>query len=174
MSLPALLLVCDTCCESVPKGPYLSAVYSIPGDRTLPLRWTLSWCNSCGHAKRVEAWPSSEDLERDTAGVLREWAAYPQELGGWKQEKLENFETYQRLQPLRNTPNHCLDCGSTDLMPWSYNNEDELLASPHGGCQGLFKEAEHPDGLRFMLVDESDLYTIDGEFVGRVPNDGRP
>lgn len=171
MSLPVLLLACDSCNESVPTGPYLSALYSIPDGKNLPLRWTLGWCNSCGHARRVEDWPSSENLDNDAAAVVREWGACPDQLEGWKQEKLEEIEAYRRLQPLRTTPNHCLDCGGTDLLPWAYNSEGELTVSPHGYCPGLFRQVEDPDGMRFMLVDESDLYSINGTGLGRKPND---
>ncbi|MFO3796908.1 MAG: hypothetical protein ACK8QZ_06430 [Anaerolineales bacterium] len=172
MSLPVLFLACDTCGESVPTGPYLSALYSIPDGKRLPLRWTLGWCNLCRRARRVEDWPSGENLDSNAASVVREWGACPDQLEGWKQEKLDDIETYRRLQPLRTTPNHCLDCGGTDLLPWSYNSEGELTVSPHGDCSGLFRQVEEdPDGMRFMLVDESDLYSINGTGLGRVPND---
>lgn len=170
MSLPQHLLACESCGESVPTGPYLSAVYSIPNSKNLPLRWTLGWCNSCGHATRVEDWPSNEDLERDAASVFREWEECPDQLEGWKQEKLLDIETYRRLQPLRTTPNHCLNCGGIDLLAWSYDEDGQLKVSPHGECTGLFREVEDPDGMRFMLVDESELYAINGEKLGRVPN----
>lgn len=170
MSLPQLLLACDTCGESVPAGPYLSALYSIPDGKNLPLRWTLGWCNLCGRAGRVEDWPSGDDLDSDAASVVREWGECPDQLDGWRQEKLDEIETYRRLQPLRTTPNHCLNCGGTDLLSWSYNSEGELTVSPHRGCPGLFRQVEDPDGMRFMLVDESDLYSINGTGLGRVPN----
>jgi hypothetical protein len=120
----------------------------------------------------VEEWPSGEDLDNDAAAVVREWGECPDQLEGWRQEKLDDIETYRRLQPLRTTPNHCLECGGSDLLQWSYNSEGELSGSPHGDCPGLFREVkEDPDGMRLMLVDESDLYSINGTNMGRVLDD---
>jgi len=170
MSLPVLLLECGICKESVPEGPYLPALYCTPDGKHLALRWTLGWCNSCGHARRVEDWPSLEALDNETAKALKMGGESQDQLHGWMREKLEDIETYRRLQPLRTTSNHCLSCGGTDLLAWSYDNDGVPVATPHKDCTGLFRQVEDPDGMRFMLVDECDLFSLDCRDLGRVQN----
>lgn len=115
-----------------------------------------------------------EALDRETAAVLEMGKATQDQLHGWMREKLEDIETYRRLQPLRTTRNHCLECGGTDLLAWSYDSDGVPLATPHKDCIGLFRQVEDPDGMRFMLVDESDLFSLECRDLGRVQNNIAP
>lgn len=168
MSFKVQLLECPLCKATAYAFPHLPSAYIFPTGELLSLRWARGWCRTCSRIRQLEDLPNLEALQTEEAEILKLAGTNPDGLD-WNQKlKLAGMDLYRRLLGVRQHPNRCLDCGSTDIEHWEFDNEGLATSSPHGGCPGLCVPVEDPDEIRLALVEDAEAYSIEGEHLGRL------
>lgn len=168
MSLKVQLLECETCKTTVYAFPMLPSAYIFPTGELARQRWTFGWCGDCNRVQQVEQLPSAAALDKEELNLHKLERSKAGGLDRYEQKDLERIGLYRRLLGVRLSANRCMACGGTNIDPWVFDAQEQATHNPHGGCDGRFRQIEDPDGMRLMLVDDSELYTLEGEYLGRL------
>lgn len=168
MSLKVELLECESCKATVYVFPMLPSAYIFPTGELARLRWTFGWCGDCKRVQQVEQLPSAETLDKEEADLYGLARSKPDGLHRYQHRDLQRIGLYRRLLGTRLSANRCMTCGGTNIASWVFDTHERATHNPHGGCVGKFTQIEDPDGMRLMLVDDAEVYTLDGEHAGRL------
>ena len=192
MSLPSMHRVCDACGEIAKLGPYPPSYYLTEKDGPLPVRWSIGWCASCGHARQMEDWPSAKQLVEEggeiiaTTIVARHQQAAPdhaERRSGWLARLFgraarsapdpvpvaSSYEA-QRLADLQ-LHHRLLDLRrSPNRCMQCGGTEVQLwplrrepsVSPPHPGCGGHFVPDGMEDGVRLNYRCQANLFTFAG------------
>lgn len=200
MSLPSMRLVCDRCGDGAKLGPFPRAFYLTEKDGPLPVRWTLGWCADCRQARQIEDWPYKAALDAEGITLLAEALAWKEQQKaaeaaprGWlsrlfgrgagaaepeavmpQAQALADLRLYHWLLDTRQSPNRCMQCGSTHVWHWYLDKEPQ---PEHPECGGRFRHADDVGGMRLNFRGLAALYDLEGNHLARIqtsaPN-GRP
>lgn len=168
MSVRVEMIVCSACEISVWASPLLPCVYLFPSGEQLSTRQVHGWCDDCSRVRQVEALPRLEVLVADEQALLKRAREKPVGLSRYEQRELEEVGLYRRLLQQRQSPPRCLECGGVAIQAWQFDDDGRATSSPHGGCPGLCKMIEDPDGMRIALIDDAETYSPEGQYLGRL------
>ncbi len=168
MSLLVQFLQCDACDERIAVVPLLPSVYVFPTGELLRLHSSFGWCRDCQGVLQVEALPSVAALDQEEAALLALARTLPEGLSKYEKRDLEGVGLYRRLLAMRQSPGRCMCCGGSEIDHWTFEEPGITAHSPHGGCQGRFRQIDDPDGMRLMLVDDANAFSPDGTSLGRL------
>lgn len=168
MSLKVKMLKCDKCRTSVFAFPLLPSVYCFPSGEVLRMRSAFGWCETCQHIRQVEALPSLSELDAEEAGWLKRAQAKAGGLHRYEQREQESIGLYRRLLHLRQHSSRCLGCGGLAVDAWRMDADENFVHSPHGGCAGRVHLVDDPDGMRILLLEDAEAYSLEGEHLGRL------
>ena len=168
MSLKVELLECEACKATVYAFPMLPLAYIFPTGELARLRWTFGWCGGCDRVQQVEQLPSAETLDEEEADLYELARSKPDGLDRYEQKDLRRIGLYRCLLGTRLSANRCMTCGGTNNAAWVFDSHERATHNPHGGCAGQFRQIEDPDGMRLMLVEDAEVYTLEGQYLGRL------
>lgn len=168
MSVKVQLLECQACKLAVYAFPMLPSTYVFATGELLRLRWAFGWCTGCSRVRQVEALPSMDLLDKEEADLRALDLTKPNGLDRYERQDLDRIDVYRRLVGSRKSPPHCMECGGTDIAPWSFDEAGEPIHNPHVGCEGRFQTVEDPDEMRIALIHDAECYSTEGIYLGRL------
>ena len=162
------VLKCEVCKTAVYAFPMLPSAYMFPTGELARLRWTFGWCGDCNSVQQVEQLPSAETLDKEELDLHKLECSKVGGLDRYEQQDRARIGLYRRLLGARRSANRCMTCGGTNIDPWVFDAQEQAKHNPHGGCAGQFTQIEDPDGMRIALVHDAEVYTLEGEYLGRL------
>jgi hypothetical protein len=169
---------CDSCGYSQRISDDGLRSYQMPGDVRVTIRHQFAWCRVCGMVVVAERLPTSDQLTKELADVEQMANERPDVFASPVETAQEGIDR-ERKQLLcliqiiedRRSPERCLQCGSTSIIPIPPLDEDD--EDEDDWQDECFNKIEHPNcgglltlnGIGFSLNRTWTFYTTEGEKV---------
>ena len=182
MSVPSIYIECEKCNErwssSVSYGLHK---YQLPTGQQSWMNKKLAWCYDCASFEPVEVLPTEEELvakHTEASAKLAKILAEPKGIRGllkrrYSSKYKERVQLAQRATKsaaaslawyaLRESPAHCLSCGSSNPQYLNYTQPGGLDGFPHPDCGGEL--ACKISDIYYAWILNTKIYDVEGNLM---------